>query len=593
MMKNILLFIFSIATLVLKAQTIPGSETIVFSEHYTGETVIDGTVIGTDKGLSHCTIRFDKAKNKNKGAYPTFSKELIYLSYGNTITVTGKNHNITKIKIVFDSENNNIETNYILLNSGKYTLSKTEATWSGNDKSVIFTIDPRTGQQRKNILIKSMTISYGENKQNSNISFGEQSSFSIFENEIFDLPPLSKPDDYTGNILFTSSDKDVADIDSNGNIIVVAPGKTTITAAASTTDVYNSSSSSLNLQVKRIVPAGNILYESFNNYDGEGGNDGFWGGTLFNGEYPFETDNTGWTCTDNDTQYGYKCAIIGRSIYNTNKTASMTTPSISFSGNKSFIIKFRAAAWVSTQEGTTLTINAKGLFSNTVALKKGVFTDYSLKVTNPTVETINHQISFTGEAGSRFFIDDIYLIDPYISVSPARYTVYVAPMDIDFTKTPGITAYKAISTSASGVKLEKVTSAPAKTPLIIEADAGTYELKEAETAVDAITNNLLLPANGEICGNGKTIYGLSNKAGYVGFYKVKEGVKIPTGKAYIILDNADIQAIDYMPFIGGATGIHSIGIKTESDNSFYDLQGCRVLHPRKGIYIHNGKKIIF
>ena len=53
MMKNILLFIFSIATLVLKAQTRPGSETIVFSEHYTGETVIDGSVLYLFRLLFH------------------------------------------------------------------------------------------------------------------------------------------------------------------------------------------------------------------------------------------------------------------------------------------------------------------------------------------------------------------------------------------------------------------------------------------------------------------------------------------------------------------------------------------------------------
>ena len=49
----------------------------------------------------------------------------------------------------------------------------------------------------------------------------------------------------------------------------------------------------------------------------------------------------------------------------------------------------------------------------------------------------------------------------------------------------------------------------------------------------------------------------------------------------------------------GTTGIEQVegaenisGQKTKQDSGWYTLQGQRVEHPTKGIYIHNGKKVI-
>ena len=44
--------------------------------------------------------------------------------------------------------------------------------------------------------------------------------------------------------------------------------------------------------------------------------------------------------------------------------------------------------------------------------------------------------------------------------------------------------------------------------------------------------------------------------------------------------------------IATTTGIQSINFKREKDDYFYNLQGVRVTNPTKGIYIHNGKKVV-
>lgn len=45
--------------------------------------------------------------------------------------------------------------------------------------------------------------------------------------------------------------------------------------------------------------------------------------------------------------------------------------------------------------------------------------------------------------------------------------------------------------------------------------------------------------------------------------------------------------------MGGVTEIKNVEtVKPHHDNAYYTLQGIKVLNPTKGIYIHNGKKIV-
>lgn len=40
------------------------------------------------------------------------------------------------------------------------------------------------------------------------------------------------------------------------------------------------------------------------------------------------------------------------------------------------------------------------------------------------------------------------------------------------------------------------------------------------------------------------------------------------------------------------TGIKELETKKMNNNKYYNLQGIEIAHPVKGIYIHNGKKVI-
>lgn len=157
-------------------------------------------------------------------------------------------------------------------------------------------------------------------------------------------------------------------------------------------------------------------------------------------------------------------------------------------------------------------------------------------------------------------------------------------------------------------------------------------------------NNFLAPtveANnslGNIEKEGETVtyryYGLGNyhrtkyynehKEGddYIGFFRLTPDGRSDANKAYLRMPaSADVEggAFGYISYnsqfigpkdeddaslakmmivfddeeMGGVTEIKNVEtVKTHHDNAYYTLQGIKVLHPTKGIYIHNGKKIV-
>ena len=83
-----------------------------------------------------------------------------------------------------------------------------------------------------------------------------------------------------------------------------------------------------------------------------------------------------------------------------------------------------------------------------------------------------------------------------------------------------------------------------------------------------------------------------NKSGKVGFFIYKGKDKIPCYRAYISVNKVS-EARDFLLSIDDdeATGIKAVK-NTNTDGEYYDLKGQRVTHPSKGVYIHNGRKVI-
>ena len=141
---------------------------------------------------------------------------------------------------------------------------------------------------------------------------------------------------------------------------------------------------------------------------------------------------------------------------------------------------------------------------------------------------------------------------------------------------------------------EQITEAPAGTPVIVNGAEGIHKLLNIGKA-NEIQNNELLVSDGTVTGDG-TIYVLAvqeDATGKVaGFAPLSNGKTLSDGKAYLKVENASGAKINFV-IDGEATDIRNIENAVDfSDGDWYNLQGVKVTSPQRGIYIHNGKKVV-
>lgn len=147
-----------------------------------------------------------------------------------------------------------------------------------------------------------------------------------------------------------------------------------------------------------------IFTETFSKCEGKGGNDNTFSGITGNKNLSDDyTDNAGWTHENALAASG--CVSVGIS-----KTAGfITTPKLK-NLNGDATLTFKAAAWAKDKETLTLAIEGGGsLNMETVTLKKGEFSDYSVAITGGTAQT---KITFKGtEPQNRFFLDEVNITE--------------------------------------------------------------------------------------------------------------------------------------------------------------------------------------
>ncbi len=158
-----------------------------------------------------------------------------------------------------------------------------------------------------------------------------------------------------------------------------------------------------------------------------------------------------------------------------------------------------------------------------------------------------------------------------------------------------VSVYKA-KVSGEYVVLTKVNteSIPANTGVILKKNADNENTATgADTSFDG---NELIPtsveANATVPTDG-TYYALV--AGEATFGVLKGGIILSSNKAYIKAPEtaSEAKTILSIKFGDDTTGINAAKVKTaEADNAYYTLQGVKTMKPAKGLYIHNGKKVI-
>lgn len=144
---------------------------------------------------------------------------------------------------------------------------------------------------------------------------------------------------------------------------------------------------------------------------------------------------------------------------------------------------------------------------------------------------------------------------------------------------------------------EVTTTIPANTPVLLNGN-GSADFTGSSVDIDADATNV----SGALTGvfNATTVpensYVLQNGTNGIGFYKVKsDNIVANPFRAYLTADGLGAPSLRIIfPEDGDVTGISEIEKMKNAENvTIFDLQGRKVAQPQKGLYIVNGKKIIF
>lgn len=228
--------------------------------------------------------------------------------------------------------------------------------------------------------------------------------------------------------------------------------------------------------------------------------------------------------------------------------------------------------------------------TTTGSLSEG--TSSSFRLTEPT-DIILKQ---AGNAGRSPKVLDYIIIKQEaatVSVSNAGYATYattnnvIVPSDVE-VMTVKVNDDK---TSITLINVAAGTVIPAKTGILVKATAGKYDFSVTSKECAPLDNDLkAATTNVNSESEGAKYFALTTLSdGKVGFAVVKDGVVIPAGKAYLMVENG--TPAKFFGLDGEATGINSV--KTaKADGAYYTLEGVKTTKPVKGLYIHNGKKIV-
>lgn len=180
-----------------------------------------------------------------------------------------------------------------------------------------------------------------------------------------------------------------------------------------------------------------------------------------------------------------------------------------------------------------------------------------------------------------------------ISVSEAGFATYATTNNVVVPSDENVKVMTVkVNAEGTAIELNEVkagTVIPAGRGILVKAPAGNCDFVVTSDKGTELTSNNLVAATSDVTSDGTKYFALTKIGEKVGFALVEKDVVIPAGKAY--LEVAKGTAAKFFSLDGEATGINSV--KTaKADGAYYTLEGVKTTKPVKGLYIHNGKKIV-
>lgn len=363
--------------------------------------------------------------------------------------------------------------------------------------------------------------------------------------ESYSAPNLSKAAGHDGVVTYSSSNSKIATVNATtGEVTIVGTGRVMITASSTATDTYDAGEATYTLMVM--------------------GGDG-----SSSKPYCVSDVNSGYmTFNANVYVKGY---VVG---YYTSEILT-TTPT----NNTNIAI-------ADNRDGTTVS-DITPLF-----LDSDIQSTYGLKANPEEMGKLLTAYGSIGYLGLKTSVNasSVSFSPTYpVTITSYQYATYRTTEKLDFSGT-AVSAYTA-EAGTDNVVLTKISDGrvPSGVGVILYSEtAGTYDIPVTD-ATPTVTDTGLSISNGTNATQDDGIYVLGKKNNNVGFYRWVGGASLASGRVYLAPTAS--SAREYLSFLfdDETSGINNVNVN-HNDN-YYDLQGRHVEHPKRGLYLVNGKKV--
>ena len=185
-----------------------------------------------------------------------------------------------------------------------------------------------------------------------------------------------------------------------------------------------------------------------------------------------------------------------------------------------------------------------------------------------------------------------------VNISSVGMGTYYTDCALDFTGLDNMYAYIA-TVSDDAISFTRVNKVPANTGLLLsnpnKNTAASNLVPVTTDATENVEGNKFVGTLTAQTYNTEGYYILNDGSNGLGFYQVNKtsGSKVGVHRAY--LDATSVSARAFIGFDDDSTttGIEAVEGSLSVFGEFYNLNGQRVVAPQKGLYIVNGKKVLF
>ncbi len=302
------------------------------------------------------------------------------------------------------------------------------------------------------------------------------------------------------------------------------------------------------------------------------------------------------TTVESPTDAGkYNVVVTGKGNYSGTASATFTIApaeitEVTLSNNKLTYNGKTQEVKIASVKAGSLELTAEDY---TVSYEMVVEGEESLPLDELPVETgtynvvVTGQGNFTGSASATFTIVNQTLDVTENDFHNHWMTYYSANGDIDIPESSNIGAYVATSVTGNTVTVTQISYIPEGVAVLLNNETTTTTDKEYNNDQD---KNLLVHADAafEVNSDYQEFYGL-----YEGEFRRVTGT-IPAGKNYLRVWEAQAPKLTIVfDNEGNTTGINASLVNSEEvKGDLYDLQGRKVVYPKKGLYIQNGRKVV-